>query len=583
MKFTINNLLGAKRVEFDALRQRVTEIVGLNNSGKSSTLTAVQALVSQSVDPLGVGVSKQQFYANSETSDDPTATLDLDEDRVSWRPITNEITSDCDPLSCPEAAGRIDFLAKRSAKERAAMLQSVLLPSEDEILEQLEKRLSSMATMDERTRKGIVDEVATNGWESSQSVYHDRALQSKRRWASIAGESWGAKKAADWVPEGWLEAYYSRSTSECEAEINVARDELNALHAAAAVERHSQAEIDAAKADLEAMLDDNDLTKRLDSAGLVRTNYQLIMDEKTTAYEEASRRGYDEPPTRPKRSYCPHCTGAVIVHDDGELEIFHEDRADERFAEELEAHKKAQDTLKKARDEMKEAQKAFHDADDKWRQLEQDDRFRQREIAALQDLADREADEVDAESTERAIRAGEETVENAKRVLRMVEARQETQQLNESILAYQSVDKLLGAEGLRSTLVAERLATMNKGLARVSDRTDGAWGLVTVTERGDIAYNGRPAAMTSRSEQWRTQASLQLVFAMMSDSQVVLLDECDMLDPQNTIAMRKVLSAITARMQLAIIIASTHKPATYEPDSLPHNWSIINITDGKTS
>ena len=118
--------------------------------------------------------------------------------------------------------------ARRSGKERAALLQGVLLPDARAVLDRLREELK--AYLPARDVAGAVDEVERRGWTSAQTVYEERGRGAKRDWCRTTGLGrHGSKLAADWRPDGWLGEFDAMSPEDAERAVEAARaarDEL---------------------------------------------------------------------------------------------------------------------------------------------------------------------------------------------------------------------------------------------------------------------------------------------------------------------------------------------------------------------
>ena len=160
-------------------------------------------------------------------------------EQVEWIPrnstmIADTVGESSEPISRPEAVGLVDFVGRQSDKARAAMLQPILLPPPETVLDALKALLTGK--MPEQDLLGVLKSVQDRGWDKTEAVYGDRARIAKRTWCGITGQSrYGVSIAADWLPDGWLADYDGKTVLEAEGEVAAARDALALLHKAQAV------------------------------------------------------------------------------------------------------------------------------------------------------------------------------------------------------------------------------------------------------------------------------------------------------------------------------------------------------------
>ena len=233
MRIEIRDILGIHAADLSVEPGEVVEVVGPNAGGKTSIATACQALLAREANPLHYTVAEMRQYVR-EGDGEGRALLERGdgEDSVEWVPTRSEgaITTlaSVDEQSHPMAVGLVDFTARMPAKTRAGLLQPILLPDPETVLEQLREDLKPY--LPERDLEGVIAEVGKRGWESAATVYEDRMRRAKREWCETTGRGrFGSKVAADWRPPGWT-ADHDRLTAEeadrAVEEARVERDEL---------------------------------------------------------------------------------------------------------------------------------------------------------------------------------------------------------------------------------------------------------------------------------------------------------------------------------------------------------------------
>ena len=208
MRIEIENILGIRAASLEVVEGEVVEVVGPNAAGKTSIATCLQALFAREANPLGLSVADQSAYAH-EGDGKGFARLyhdaDAEQPEVEWCPTrSNEaITSWTGAAESHEmATGLIDFTARMKDKIRAGLLQPILLPPPEVVLEKLREELKPY--LPERDIVGCVEEIEKRGFEAAEKVYIGRMQEAKRRWCDITGRrAYGSKIATDWRPDGW--------------------------------------------------------------------------------------------------------------------------------------------------------------------------------------------------------------------------------------------------------------------------------------------------------------------------------------------------------------------------------------------
>ena len=86
---------------------------------------------------------------------------------------------------------------------------------------------------------------ARNRIDSVAATYRSRARDAKADWTKVTGEAYGVRKAADWLPDGWVADLDGLATDQAEQALTEAREALQSHHVGHAV---SVAEVETAKA-----------------------------------------------------------------------------------------------------------------------------------------------------------------------------------------------------------------------------------------------------------------------------------------------------------------------------------------------
>jgi antitoxin (DNA-binding transcriptional repressor) of toxin-antitoxin stability system len=102
---------------------------------------------------------------------------------------------------------------------------------------------------------------------------------------------------------------------------------------------------------------------------------------------------------------------------------------------------------------------------------------------------------------------------------------------------------------------------------------------VAIGTEMEITADGRPYALLSESEKWRTDCLLALAVAKLSGLKIALLDRFDVLDMDGRLDAIDLLDDLAQRGELEqAIIAGTLKQA---PTQLPETFETIWIENGE--
>ena len=362
MKFEIHHLLGIDSAEVQVAPGEIVEVVGPNASGKTSFAVVVQALAGRNANPLGLSIGDARKTYLHRGDEDGFGQLSFTftgeglaayRSVIEWLPRNGTMTGPMSgewagPISRPEAVGLVDFVGRQSDKARAAMLQPVLLPPPEEVIDALRDLLKG--NLPEQDLLGVLKSVQDRGWDKTEAVFADRARIAKRSWCDITGRNrYGVAVAADWLPDGWLADYDGKTVLEAEGDVAAARDALALLHKAQAVaevkeeiiSEQQQQEAEKAKAALP------DLRVKVSEAKELLREQQAFVAEARTL--ESAQQGHIQATAvelrqvklraAPQTSPCPSCDtplmvrgGEIVSCDLTAFEKDDEDRAIKRAA-----------------------------------------------------------------------------------------------------------------------------------------------------------------------------------------------------------------------------------------------------------
>ena len=540
MKLRIDNMLGIVDAELELEPGTVTAVTGGNASGKSSLAVAAGAVLSRNDNPLGAASTQRKLYMHDGAAAGEVS-LQGGEGSVRWFMPSGELQQAPGLLySSAAAVGLEDFIAPRSAAALSSLWEGLFLPSGEEIEAQLRKRLAPV--VDAVSIDRIVAQIkeaeddptvsADHGWTLAQQTYADRARQAKQQWTRIAGEAWGVKKAADWLPERWLAEYDGVSDADAQRSLEEAEQALQAAHVAHAVDASEVERAQEAAAKLPAAHAKRDEAKAAmvaheDAyrAELARnTDLEGAAEQRLKALRSRERTLKDIEAGTARSWKCPCCDAELVVS--GGALVPKPDNS-KMIAQ-------AQAALDEARSLYRLTQDAAEAG------ISNTERNARLELSVVLTGAEREVDllEHTAKNADATVRTEEmvEALDDAKRDCDRMRARMQcimdrsrAQELHTNIVQYDMVAKLLAPNGVRADVMAGALKQVNKVLDMLAERA--GWPTVEVGSKYGISIDKRRLLrMCSFSERLRAQYLLQLAIARCRQDPVVILDQVDTLE-----------------------------------------------------
>ena len=559
MRLEIENVMGVKSAQVNLEPGTVVEVVGPNAAGKSSVAVSAQAVLAQEINPLGAPAAQRKTVYVKDGADRSSVVLADGDSSVTWIPGAGSITAPAfAPHSRPEAVGLIDYSSRIGVKERAAQMQAVLLPPPEEVVDGMRKALADY--LDAEDLNGVLKVIGDRGWEAAAEIYSERARRAKSEWREVAGRNWGMKVAADWIPEGWLADYDNMTVPVADEKVVMARDALNALHHERGVSEAEAQQAENAKSSIPGLEDKLKAT---------RDQLQPLVADESSIPLEAQRLKVGalerELSDAKKVLACPHC-GGVVKLIEGAL-VADEGVSSALITAKLKKEKAHLDKLGETADALHLKIRALgKERDETWATLQQAEAAAKAGGMGLQ-----------TESNAVALAEAEAEVEEAKEVVRLVQAYHTATALHRTILRYTECAKAIGPQGIRSQLIARGIARLNAGLSVISEVA--GWPEILADTSGHVTWNGRPSVLCSESERWRVQAAMQLSIAAISGSKAVVLDRADLLDANGRTALARAAERVTSKTGIAVLLCSTRSQG--QAYQVPP-WPIVWIEDGVT-
>lgn len=140
--------------------------------------------------------------------------------------------------------------------------------------------------------------------------------------------------------------------------------------------------------------------------------------------------------------------------------------------------------------------------------------------------------------------------------------------LHAAVQAWDACAKALAPDGIPAEIVAEALAPLNAELATIAQQS--GWAPVTIDAGMTIRSGGRQYGLLSESEQWRTNACIAAMIAIVSGIRFVMLDRIDVNSiPNRSKLLRWIGTAVRAgKLDGAVLLGTLKAPPTGLPAAI---------------
>ena len=506
MKATIKNFMGCAAAEVEA--SKIALILGLNGQGKTSTLLPIAAALRGGV-PLGLQKTKAGMLVKTGAG---AASVVLEEDGAKVEVFWPKCERRSEGVSAPEASdiavGAVAF-PSMADKDKVELLRDIL--KTDPVKQELCEALAD-AGLSEKVQEAVWHNIEAEGWDASLDRAKEKGRSLKSQWALIAGEAYGEKKAASWFPQGWENDLETTSTEALEADLSLARADLEDKIADQAIGADELARLQEKADGL------TDAEKECDDAAGKVTEVQKALKEARAAREKLPKLpNYD--------LVCPHC-GKPVVYQFGKLEAIKQSlSAEER--EKLEQQiLDADNAVSKAERELNAAKHDFILADSDLQAIKK----AKEELEAKQGKTIQPAEVDEARN---AVRKAETRLQSFNRY-------NEALRVHRNILENQAIINVLEPEGIRRRSLEKGLSDFNGRLEYLCHVA--GWACVKVDGDMSVSYNDRPFVLCSESEKFRAKVTLQAAIAEYDGSHALVVDAADILDNKGRAGLLKLLA-----------------------------------------
>ena len=487
----------AAEIELDP----IALVAGRNANGKSSLAAAAGALLTGNSRPLGRNVAPAAYVR--EGTKEAAAYLKGEGGMVHIEWPGAGVTADGTPPRASAYAAELASIVDFSAPDRAKVLSQYLHADPDRA--DLAAALTEVDLGADSVVSAVWQLIEDHGFDGAHSIRRDKGVELKAAWRGITKQNYGSRIGVTWAPAGWTLDLNTATEADLLAAVAQTKHEHEQAIGAAAVSLARRQELEAEAAQLDAR---KDALREAEAAAELRARERDHARDIRAALPPGNVDG---------GMPCPHC-GAFVV---------------------LRRINVAESRLEKAeivpQDELKARQMAIADADGQLSNLEGQVRAADQAVEqararmqmsaeAANKLAQFPAAAGDAKPTEAT---GQAVITSEARLVAW-RAKNQADWTHVQIAGNEKLLEILSPDGLRAKKLARVLDLFNTQLAEYARFAD--WAPVTIAGDISVSYGGRPYELLSTSEQYRTRILLQISFAILDKSDMVVIDAADVLD-----------------------------------------------------
>ena len=521
LKLKVRNVLGIKQADL-TLRDLVL-VCGINGAGKSSLLQSAAAAATGHYIIRTVRSKKdaaEHLVRNGADAGSIVLAYPGGETRISYPEC--QVTNQGVPqvmgtalgigavsiMSMPPAERVKELSARLKAEPNKADLDTWLKAQPEPKVEQEALDLLWMR-------------VEASGWDAVHSNAREHSTKMKGRWEQVTRDNWGHRKASMWLhPMLVAGRRYNLEEATTEATRLDQRATAMSLKRVAAISNKGELEQAAAGIpDLEA-----EIARLLaQSDGFDRESDALI----------AERAALPDATDASQFPECPHCRRAIQVlrgGPDAPLTLAKAPPAlSGQALEDLRAKRSVvSEKIERLGVDIQRNAVALADAREKLTAAQK----AQADLERLRSFSDVSQGEIDA------------AIEEAREANRKRDAIQATVEATAIYAEWAVSERMVEAlapDGVRATVMRQRLGAFNKRLGDLVDAVNAAYKAsepeaagaafreVAIQDDFSITYDGRPYALLSESERWRVDLTLSVAFGQMEGARLILVDRLDVL------------------------------------------------------
>lgn len=479
MQLKVQNIRGIENAAIPL--DLVTLVAGGNRAGKTSLLQALAMVASRT--KAWPGLSQAQTCSLlvrdgtrqariTLVSEDGEAELVFDAKKGSI-----ELSERGVPPYAPPMAVQVQRLTQMTPANRLMALRGMLQAEPSP--EQLAEALAARPLL--KNREAIVKRVAQDGWQKVADDMAADARAAKREWERITGQRWSQQRGSSYRPEPWPADPQGAEERVAQLELEMAKYQGGM---SPDLREHLQEQAKFEKRPL------TDARKRLET--MAARLGELETQNLTQSVQVLT---------------CPDC-GSVLKLAFGKLES----AADLKQLS-PEDMQKAHEALAKARSDHGEAR----------RKVEELERAERAADAAKKKLADMPA-ETGAPPPDLV-----RELEQAQQELQNFQAKLAADDEQGTIDQRLDLAELLGPDGLRKTVLAERLDELQALATALAQ--DFALQPIAIDDQGVVHARDHLVEGLSRSEQFLVDVIIQLAVGRMVQADLLVIDDLDIVEP----------------------------------------------------
>jgi energy-coupling factor transporter ATP-binding protein EcfA2 len=484
MLLTVKGLRGADHAEIEIERGKITLLGGANGAGKTSILYGAQAVLGAQAVPRKTKNAKdygKQIVNNTQKEGSATFKSNLGTRIVSYPSCEIRTMEGTAPL-CNDWALGVIRLSELSPEERAKQL--IEITGTKITRERLEKELKPL-NIDEKTIDNLIVTALTTSFETASKRASAHGQELKGEFKASTGIQWGSVQGQTFLPEGWVPELASKTVDELKLNVKEAKAALESSLAQQAIFDH-QAKFAGKSTEYGKEVQEWTAT--------IAELEPEIKDWKEKVEISNARIGLV---TCSACGFSGHVQDATLVAAGTVTTAFalpHDDMV-RKLRDLEERHRNAIYALSLAKGNFDRAVQAQEEND----------------VAPPTDIDGARVTLATAEARLKAKIAKDTGMHLHFRIVDMVKAAE-----------------ILAPDGLPRTALFEALEYLNRGLAKLCEIA--GWKRVQITPDLGLTYNDTPYWLISKSEKFRTDVTLQLTIARLTEQPIVVIDEADILD-----------------------------------------------------
>lgn len=546
LTIAVNNFRGIKTAVIQL--NTIALLCGRNEQGKSSVIDAIRSVLNGTTAPYGL--TKDELATQLVFQGETNASVGLRDDEqgremvMTWPAAEVETTGA--PFRSTAFATGARYFTDLTERERAQVLSEYLKtnPTEDEFF----KATEGCGLIPTDVTAAWTD-VAKLGWDGAWAKHKQEATKLKGGWDTLTGASYGVKVGANWRPKGWGPEHEALTDAELEAELKTATDELEGAIGKVAIGKDERAKFEG-------------LAKQIPKLKeLLETRTKEGQRAKAT--KDKAEKDYQAVPVVPPDKFpaCPHCQQAVQVFaaQGGGYTL--------RAPAAALSEKKKKELVDQAEDAKRiwdEANKAYEDAQNSYRVVALD--LQKAEDAKAQlESSDGEATKVDLEELRTEVNRVKSIIGGKTKI-------RDALKKHMDVMARLNLVGVLAPEGLRHSKLAEKLDVFNAVLAHHCDTA--GWAPVTIDQAGDVSLNGIRYDLCARSGQMRCDVTLQVAFAALDGSEILLVDDADMMDGKGRNGLFALLASTEKHCVVGMMLTKVAQAPDLAAAELGATWWI---------